>query len=252
MTALSNIQFDYDELDPDELKAIKLAESQLSSSLTRLAEEMLNHGEILADAQTALANQKNGVFLSWLESRGISSSSAYRCIDAYKAFGKLKLPTVGSFEVGAMYTLAKNDKAIKKAVKLAENGTKVTQKMAKELIEASPPPKPKADPPPNSPSDSPKPVKESPKPKQQPTVEPEWFQEIAEVYEDVDDSEPEPEESVSDTRFKSQKSKTRKTFEAGLRAIGDLHELKPDAQRRKSMIDTCMSILDELKGWTDD
>ena len=231
MTALSNIQFDYDELDPDELKAIKLAESQLSSSLTRLAEEMLNHGEILADAQTALANQKNGVFLSWLESRGISSSSAYRCIDAYKAFGKLKLPTVGSFEVGAMYTLAKNDKAIKKAVKLAENGTKVTNKMAKELIEASPPVVP---------------------PKQQPTVEPEWFQEIEEVYEDVDDSEPEPEESVSDTRFKSQKAKTRKTFEAGLRAIGDMHELKPDAQRRKSMIDLCMKILDELKGWNDD
>jgi len=246
MTALSNIQFDYDELDPDELKAIKLAESQLSSSLTRLAEEMLNHGEILADAQTALANQKNGVFLSWLESRGISSSSAYRCIDAYKAFGKLKLPTVGSFEVGAMYTLAKNDKAIKKAVKLAENGTKVTNKMAKELIEASPPPKPKADPPPKA--APPKPAPPVVPPKQQPTVEPDSF----EVYEDVDDSEPEPEESVSDTRFKSQKSKTRKTFEAGLRAIGDMHELKPDAQRRKSMIDTCMSVLDELKGWNDD
>ena len=245
MTALSNIQFDYDELDPDELKAIKLAESQLSSSLTRLAEEMLNHGEILADAQTALANQKNGVFLSWLESRGISSSSAYRCIDAYKAFGKLKLPTVGSFEVGAMYTLAKNDKAIKKAVKLAENGTKVTNKMAKELIEASPPPKPKADPPPKA--APPKPAPPVVPPKQQPTVEPDSF----EVYEDVED-EPEPEESVSDTRFKSQKSKTRKTFEAGLRAIGDMHELKPDAQRRKSMIDTCMSVLDELKGWNDD
>jgi hypothetical protein len=243
MTALTNTQFDYEELEPDDFKKIKRAESKLNSSRKRAAAEVICHGEVLADVQSALANYSGGAFVSWLESQGISNRSAYNFIDAYKAFGSFA--NLQNIEASAMYALAKNDKAKKKALKLADDGTKVTNQIAKQLIEASPPPKPKAppkaDPPPKAAPPKPAP------PKQQPDVEPDSFED----YEDVDDDEPETEEeeSADETRIKYQKVKTRKTAEALMRAVDDLHELVPDQRRQKPMIDWCMKILDELKGW---
>mgnify|MGYP003147960726 CR=1 FL=1 len=143
---LTNPAFDYSQVSEDDAGKLNYFEGQLIASRKRVAQEVISHGEILHGVQQLLADYSSGVFVAWLASVGIGTSSAYNAIDAFVEFGSLE-----NLEVSAMYALAKNERAKKRAMKLADRGTKVTHKMAKTLIDnykAEPPSEPiEAEPP---------------------------------------------------------------------------------------------------------
>lgn len=148
MTGLSNPKFDYEAIDKQEAAKLRYYEGELTKSRKRVAAEMLKHGEVLTAARGVLSNHTDGVFCKWLDSLGISRQSAYNAMDAFAAFGGF--PNLENIEVSAMYALAKSDDAKKRAMKLADKGTKVTHDMAKKLIaeaaERSERPPPKREP----------------------------------------------------------------------------------------------------------
>lgn len=135
MSSMSNPVFDYAQVDSDDAGKLRCCEGELVRSRKRVSEEIIKHGEILHTARAVLANYSGGVFVAWLDSVGISRGSAYNAIDAYVEFGSF--PNLENLEVSAIYALTKNQRAKKKALKLASKGTKVTHAMAKQLIDES-------------------------------------------------------------------------------------------------------------------
>ena len=130
--AITNQVFDYSQVSGDDKAKLIYFEGQLFKSRKRVADEIIKHGEILHGVQQVLANYSSGVFCEWLDASGTSSSSAYRAIDAYQSFDGFS--QLGNLEVSAMYALAKNVGARKKAMRLANKGVKVTHAIAKQLI----------------------------------------------------------------------------------------------------------------------
>lgn len=134
MTGLTNPKFDYDAIDKQEAAKLRYYEGELDKSKRRVAAEVIKHGEILRGAQEVLANHHEGVFGSWLDSLGISRRSAYNAISAFEAFGD-SCANLHNLEVSAMYELAKNEDAKKRALKLADKGVRITHEMAKAILE---------------------------------------------------------------------------------------------------------------------
>ena len=99
---------------------------------------MLEIGADLLAAQEVMANQKNGVFLSWLDLEcDYSKSTAYRFISAARVFGNIITSQFGTLSDSAMYLLAANNcphPATEEALKLSKQGKPVTHKIAKQLI----------------------------------------------------------------------------------------------------------------------
>ena len=145
---LTNPAFDYSQVSEDEAGKLNYFEGQLIASRRKVAEEAIKHGEVLHGVQQLLANYKGGTFLSWLASVGISKQSGYNAINAFVEFGSC--PNVDNLEVSALYTLAKNDEAKKRAIKLADKGVKVTNAMAKALVADQQPDAPDEDEPPET------------------------------------------------------------------------------------------------------
>ncbi len=135
MKKLINTVFDYSVLSKEEAGKLRCLATELSKIRKRATAEMLECGKTLYDAQQILADYDCGVFGAWLEANGISSSTAYRWIDAHLQFGGF--PNWENLEMSAMYVLAKDEPARKEALKLAKNGIRVTNAMAKELLQNS-------------------------------------------------------------------------------------------------------------------
>jgi hypothetical protein len=138
--ALTNPAFDYSPLSADDKSKLIYFEAELCRSRKRVAAEIIKHGEILHGAQGVLSSYSGGTFRAWLESTGISHGTAYNAIAAYTEFASC--PNLDNLEVSAIYELAKNERAKKKALKLASQGVKVTHAMAKRLIDECQPAKP--------------------------------------------------------------------------------------------------------------
>lgn len=135
--AITNQVFDYTLVSTDDKAKLIYFEGQLFKSRKRVADELIKHGEILHGVQQLLA--RCGEFGTWLEAQGLSSKSAYNAINSFVGFGGFV--NLQDIEVSAMYVLAKNDGARKKAMRLADKGVKVTHAMAKQLIaDCEPPP----------------------------------------------------------------------------------------------------------------
>ena len=284
--AITNQVFDYAQVSEDDKAKLIYFEGQLFKSRKRVADEIIKHGEILHGVQQVLANYSNGVFCEWLEATGTSSSSAYRAIDSYQSFNGFS--QLGNLEVSAMYALTKNDGARKKAMRLADKGVKVTHAMAKQLIEDCQPKLEtiehddsgedgRTD------SDGTEPPEETAHQPADDGMESAGEDIGAEndEWDDVEESIPtqkppakvgekcpnclgtkwrdgacvkcsqpegEPAGEVDEDRIGIQRSKTRKTIEALMRAFDDLHMLCPTAEHQ-DCIDSCKSMLRIVGDW---
>ena len=132
-TEITNTIYDYSNVSADDKAKLISFEGELARSRKRVASELIKHGEVLHGAQQLLASYNGGEFGAWLEAQGLSRRSAYNAISAYVEFGACA--NLHNVEVSAMYELAKNEKAKKKALELVDKGIKVTHAMAKHLIE---------------------------------------------------------------------------------------------------------------------
>lgn len=135
--ALTTPVFDYSRVDEDTKSKLIWYEGELLRSRKRVVSELLEHGKILHDVHGMLANYSGGTFNAWLASVGFSPGSAQRAIDVYLGFDQFS--KLENLEVSALYVLARDEKAKKKALKLAERGVKVTHGIAKRLIQESSP-----------------------------------------------------------------------------------------------------------------
>lgn len=279
--ALKNPTFDFSKVSKDEKGKLICFQGQLSASRKRVAGELIKHGEILHGAQQVLADYHSGVFVAWLDSVGMTTSTAYNAISAYVGFGSF--PNLENLEVSAMYALASNEKAKKKALKLADQGVKVTHAMARKLIADSAPkpePEPEEGGDPFEDAEDPFEAPESPETPAEPEVDsespqaPEARQEgkdrpvgandygkcpnCAGVKWDEDEEgvscakcyHPwgEPAGDVDEDRIKTQRSKTVKTAEALMRAFDDLNHLCPNA-KHDGAIKSCKLLLRTAKEW---
>lgn len=266
--ALKNPTFDFSKVSAEEKGKLIYFQGQLSASRKRVVCEFIKYGEILHGAQQVLADHSDGVFSAWLESVGVTRSSAYNAIAAYVGFGSC--PNLDNLEVSAMYALASNEKAKKKALKLADKGIKVTHAMAKRLIAES---APKPDP---EPEEEPDDAPESPETAHEPDT---GFEPLEDEEDAQDDAETpdygkcpncgrtdweeddegvscakchhphgEPAGDVDASEIATQRRKTIKTAEALMRAFDDLHHLCPKANH-ESIIDKCKVLLKLAKGW---
>lgn len=135
-TELIEAGFSYEGLDKETAGKLRYCAKAVQDLKKALAGNILAIGEKISIAHEQLAKRGNGEFQKWIESEcGFSKATAYNYMAAYKVFGDV--PAVARIEDSAMYALAQKDtpvEALKEALKLAENGVKITHKQAKELI----------------------------------------------------------------------------------------------------------------------
>ena len=138
------VDFDYDLVEDDIRGKLIWFEGEIKKITLVHVNSGLALGELLTQAHELLDNKR--LFQEWVEGKfGISVRSAYNHMLAHREFSGCA--TVSQIELGAMYVLAKNERAKKKALKYADRGVVVTQKMAKQLVkEAGGPEEPKEEP----------------------------------------------------------------------------------------------------------
>lgn len=131
--AIINQVFDYSQLTKDEKGQLECVEKGLLKIRGSVAQAAIKYGEWLAQGQEVLSAHKTGTFVAWVESAavGVSKQTAYNMIAAYREFSNC--PNFGQIELSAMYVLARNPAAKKKAMKLADGGTKITYSIARKL-----------------------------------------------------------------------------------------------------------------------
>lgn len=123
--------FDYSSLPAESKSKLIWYAGEINRQAGTHVKSGMEMGKCLAEARELCGSDK--AFREWVEREcGHSLRSAYNYIAAYENFGSCA--TVAQIELGAMYELAKNETAKKRALKLADKGVKVTQKLAKQLV----------------------------------------------------------------------------------------------------------------------
>ena len=123
--------FDYSDVPADTKGKLIWYAGEIFKHEKACVENGLAAGKMLIEARELCGQRR---FSDWVEMEcGFSIRTAYNYMSAFEAFGKCA--TVAHIELGAMYELAKNEKAKKRAIKLSEKGVKVTQSMAKRLCQ---------------------------------------------------------------------------------------------------------------------
>jgi len=265
---LSTKTFDYSLVTKEEKgKLINLA-GQIKRSNDAHAAAILQTGELLATAQEIMAADRVGTFCDWVEKEcKLTKQTAYNYLNAWKKFGNC--PTVGQFEPSAMYALAASEEAKQVAMKMADKGQTITQKIAQGLVKEAKEREPaaKSKPPKSKPAGQPKNVVDTDEPAalagSPPDAEPEgepcpncggtkWTEDTSglacaacshphgEPLGDLDPGQPE---------WKTIQAKARKTFEAGLRVIDDLHQAKKKRMEHANTISTIKIILKTIREW---
>ncbi len=212
---ITDSEFSYDELDKETAGILRNYENEINRHKKNAAFSMMGIGETLFNAQEKLANQRT--FGKWIEKCGFSRSTAYRYIDAYRAFSGC--PNLGQMEDSAMYALSQKDtppKAVKEVLKLTGQGMTITHKQAKEIIKKY---KPTSSP--SAPSGSSAPAPSPP-------------------------AKPEP---TKDEQLKLEIKKARSYAEYLQRSIDDLNGLKRNTVMHPQLIKACAQILEGLKRW---
>ena len=280
---LINQTFDYGLISKDDKGKLISFEADLVKTHRRMNLEMLAFGKTLIQVNDMLANYSGGTWVAWLNARGITPKTAYRAMDAQRAFGSFD--NCQNIELSAMYELAKADEAKAKAMKLADSGVKVTYSMAKQLIEQF----------------QPEPIKtinhdtgeegqtelDGTEPTEETSPsEPRIGTELAgeddgQEFEEMDYDAPtkpppakvgekcpnclgtkwrdgacvkcnqpegEPAGEVDSDRIKTQRAKTINTVDALMRALDDLQMLCPNSKHENSIL-TCKALREFVGGW---
>lgn len=257
---LSKKKFDYSQVDKETKSTLIYYAGEIQKQGVKHAESGLEMGRMLSEAREQFSNKK--AFEEWVESEcGHGIRTAYRYMAAFENFGGCV--TVTQIELSAMYELASNDKAKKKALKLTEKGITVTQSLAKKLVkDASKSSSDQGEPGGGSPASiEPAPVASGPASDATAASEPDPFDVDEDPFEDgEDDGETDPEppprngkengqgnERTPEEEFKIQRSKTVKTVEALMRAFCDLNRLRVGP--RDESVETCKSLLETARNW---
>lgn len=131
---LDSTSFDYSVLDKDTAQKLRYCANEITKQRFLFATSIMTIGEMLSIAHEQLASKRE--FQKWIETEcGFSKSTAYRYLDAYRVFSSC--PNLGRLEDSAMYVLAAKDtpeNARIEAIKLTENGQRITHKQALELV----------------------------------------------------------------------------------------------------------------------
>jgi len=259
MTKLAVTTFDYSQVSKDEKGKLVYYAAEIRKAKKSHAEAIIETGRLLSESQDVMAKHGSGTFCEWVDLEcGFGKSTAYRYIDAFEAFKDC--PNLGQMDPSAMYLLAKNDDAKKVAIKMATKNTPVTHAIAKELVadakEREPaPPKPKPTPPPQGTGTSvdDEEITADEYSESCPNCgSSEWKEDFdgvacakcshpqGEPLGDLDPGEPE---------WKTLRAKAVKTFEAGMRALDDLHEKKAKRAEHANAIVTTKIIIKALREW---
>jgi hypothetical protein len=122
--------FDYSAMAPDSKGKLIWYAAEINRQAATHVEAGLEMGRLLSEARELVGESK---FKEWVRREcGHAVSSAYRYISAYENFGAS--PNLRLIELSAMYVLAKNEDAKKRAFKLANKGTRITHDIAKQLV----------------------------------------------------------------------------------------------------------------------
>jgi len=104
-----------------------------------LVKNILTIGENLQEAQELLSDHNGGVFTKWMRDKcGFTSRTGYKYLAAWKTFGSCESSSQRRIDVSAMHVLSApsvHPQAVKDAVALAGDGTKITPKIAKQLVQ---------------------------------------------------------------------------------------------------------------------
>ena len=250
-------EFDYDSLGEDAGK-LRYYTKEVNRIIRVEAGFILERGQVLIEAREILTPQE---FALWVDFEfPFSLTTANNAMRAARKFGTLD--TAHLFDPSAMYLLADDDEARAKAVKLSSKGTRITSKLAKQLISAKS-------------QDTPEPGPPEPDPPEDEDDEEDEKDTTAIVVEDmpcancggivyvrsedggdnckkcnhpygepVGDVDEDGEEG-----WKTQRSKATKTLAAAMRAVDDLHDLKHDVTRQRNAINRIKDAMSIVETW---
>jgi len=130
---ITNKNFDYSLLEKDTKAKLIWYAAEIRKHGKAFNEAGLAMGKMLAEARELCGDKP---FRDWAPAEcGCSLRTAYNYISAHTEFGECA--TVAHIELSAMYELAKDAGAKKKALRLAAKGVTVTQAVARELIDST-------------------------------------------------------------------------------------------------------------------
>lgn len=224
-TELVEADFNYEMVEKEHAAKLRYCANQIQKHKANAAASMMTIGDMLCIAHEQLANYRSGTFLKWVETEcGFSKSTAYNYMAAFRVFGSI--PTVGNLEDGAVYALAQKEtpkKALKEVLKLADKGTKITQKIAKEIIK--------------------KHLDESQEEQGEQTSSAAPPSKTAPAP-----SKPAPPPPTKEELLKLEIKKTRSYAEGLIRAIDDVNRIKRSAVHPQ-LLKLCGQILEGLRRW---
>lgn len=144
---LVQLSFDYsaNEIPAGEVKSLEKHAKVICDTIERVrkttAEGVMKLGAELSAAQQKLSNHGDGTFGKWCQQRcGISRVTANKAINVYKAFDCK--PSLQSFDPTALYLLSSPscpEEATTEAVERAEQGERITAKLARDIIKSHSP-----------------------------------------------------------------------------------------------------------------
>jgi hypothetical protein len=130
--------FDYSDMDPELKGKLICLAGEINRAACSHIEFAIKMGEAISSAHELLAGGGcEGKFKPWLETEcGIAKSTAYRYMNAYKAFGDCK--ELRQFSNEGLYLLSSPDVprlAVAEAKKVAAKGARISIDRAKEILD---------------------------------------------------------------------------------------------------------------------
>lgn len=135
--AIAAVGFDYEGIDKDTKGKLTYLAGQVRKSTKSHIEYAIAMGESVSQANELLATAGcESRFGAWVQAEcGFSRKSAYNYMNAYARFGEESCKLT-QFTAEAIYLLSADstpESAVKKALKLADKGTRITLDQASEL-----------------------------------------------------------------------------------------------------------------------
>lgn len=143
--------FDYEALKDETRVRVQECTNEIKTLVRNTQENIITIGKKLAEVQQLLRHDKKGGFRNWLSTEfGWTYRSAYNFIHVWETFGNCENFSQLNIATSALYLLAAPstpEAARKDALKLAQEGVPISNKLAKNLVaEYKPQKKPKQSP----------------------------------------------------------------------------------------------------------
>ncbi len=260
---IQTVGFDYSGLDKETAGKLQYY-STSGLALVRKSQIrfIAEFGEMLSDARKLLSHHGDGMFCKWATGEfDLSRQTVYNYVNAWDRCLSIGVTNYDNISPTALYLLSRDDtpKPVRtKVLRLAGKQTTVTKSDVKSILNKG---GEKNDPEP-SPPESDEPIDDDSEPVPDPEDTPEDYGKCPNCAGErwkVDGDglacmkcnhpHGEPAGDVDEERIKTQRQKSRKTVEALMRAIADLHHLKPSPVRCAKAIKDCKRILAALNDW---